>query len=154
LIIISASLAKERRSRHEAEAATLKSREVTKFLEGTLQDVAPSRAMGQDTTILLGILDRTSESIGNEMTNQPAVEAELRNLVGTLYRGIGNYARAEEMHRSALAIRRTLYGSEDPRVAESLNELGLELQAQNKLPEAEKVVGEALAIRQRLFGRK
>jgi serine/threonine protein kinase/tetratricopeptide (TPR) repeat protein len=152
LIIVSAALSKERRSRRDAEAASVKSQEVTKFLEDMVQGVAPSAALGQDTKMLRAILDRTSENIG-KMANQPAIEAELLNLMGTLYRGIGNKSRAEEMHRSALALRRKLFGSEDPRVAESLNELGLELQAQNKLSEAESVIREALAIRQRRFGR-
>jgi serine/threonine protein kinase len=152
LIVVSLSLAKERRSRREAEEASVKSQEVTRFLEEALQGVAPSVALGEDTKLLRGILDRTSERIGNEITNQPAVEAELRNLLGTLYRRIGNFPRGEEMHRAAVEIRRRLFGWLDPRVAQSLNDLGLELQAQNKLAEAQEVVGEAFATRRRLFG--
>jgi serine/threonine protein kinase len=153
LIIVSTSLAKERRSRRVAEAASVKSQQVTRFLETLLRGVAPAVARGQDTKMLRGILDQTSETIGKEMTNQPAVEAELRNLIGTLDRRIGNYGRAEEMHASALAVRRKLFGSNNSRVAESLNELGLDLQAQNKAFEAEKPTAEALMIRRGLFGR-
>jgi eukaryotic-like serine/threonine-protein kinase len=152
LIVVSTSLAEERRSRRDAEAASVKSQQVTKFLETLLQGVAPAVARGQDTKMLRGILDQTSENIGKEMTNQPAVEAELRNLIGTLYRRIGNYGRAEEMHSAALAIRRKVFGSNNPKVAESLNELGLDLQAQNKPFEAEKATEEALVIRRGLFG--
>src|SRR5262249_44534555 len=132
----------------------VKSQEVTKFVEDMLQDVAPSAALGKDTAMLRGILDRTAEGVGKKMTNQPAVEAELRNLIGTLYRQIGNFGRAEEMHRAALEIRLKVLGPEDPKVAESLNELGLDLQAETKLPEAERVVAEALAIRKRRFGKE
>ena len=64
---------------------------------------SPSAALGRDTTMLREILDRTAERVGKEMTNQPAVEAELRSLIGTLYQEIGNYDRAEEMHRAALS---------------------------------------------------
>src|SRR5260370_24415213 len=85
LIVVSASLARERRSRREAEAASVKSQQVTKFLEDMLQGVGPSAALGQDTTMLRGILDRTAESVGKEMTNQPAVEAELRSLICRIY---------------------------------------------------------------------
>jgi hypothetical protein len=35
------------------------------------------------------ILDRTAERVGKEMTHQPAVEAELRSLIGRLYFEIG-----------------------------------------------------------------
>jgi len=42
LLVVSLSLAKERRSRQEAEAASVKSREVTRFLEAMLNGVGPA----------------------------------------------------------------------------------------------------------------
>jgi len=159
LIVVSALLARERRSRREVEAAkakteaeSLRSQQVTKFLEDMLNGVGPSVALGQDTTILRTVLDQTAERVGKEMTNQPAVEAELRVLIGRLYRQIGNFDRAEEMDRAALAVNRKLFGSESPEAAASLNELGLALIAKNKMSEAEGVDSEALAIRRRFFG--
>lgn len=159
LIVVSASLAGERRSRREAqlaqanaEAASFKSQQVTKFLEDMLNGVEPSAALGRDTTMLREILNRTAERVSKEMNNQPAVEAELLGLLGTLYHEIGNYDRAEEMHRSALAIRKKLFGQESAEVATSLNDLGLTLLANNKLTEAEEAHGKALAIRQHLYG--
>jgi len=152
LIAVSASLARERRSRHEAEAASAKSQQVTKFLEDMLNGVAPSVALGRDTTTLRAILDQTAERVGKEMTNQPAVEAELRTLIGRLYRDIGNFDRAEEMNRAALTIDRKLFGPDSPEAAASLNDLGLALMAKNKPSEAERADEEALAIRRRLFG--
>jgi serine/threonine protein kinase len=173
LIVVSASLARERRSRREAEtakasaeiakgkaeiaqakaeAASVKSQQVTKFLEDMLNGVGPSVALGRDTTMLREILDRTAERVGKEMTSQPAVEAELRNLIGTLYRRIGNFNRADEMHRTALALRRSHFGSESAEAAASLNDLGLDLVSEHKLSEAETADAEALAIRRRLFG--
>jgi len=166
LIVVSTSLAKERRSRREADAAarqaeaekanaqteTIKSQQVTKFLQDMLQSVGPAAARGRDTAMLREVLDQTAERVGREMTNQPAVEAELRSLIGTLYEQIGKYSRAEEMHRAALVIRRKLFGTESAETAASLNCLGLALIAERKLPEAEAVDTEALAIRRRLFG--
>src|SRR6266478_4571539 len=159
LIVVSALLARERRSRREVEAAkakteaaSLRSQQVTKFLEDMLNGVGPSVALGQDTTILRTVLDQTAERVGKEMTNQPAIEAELRNLIGTLYHRIGNYHQADEMHRPALAVRRKLFGPESPEAAASLNELGLDLLAEGRLYQAEAADGEALAIRRRLFG--
>ena len=83
LIVVSALLARERRSRREVEAAkakteaaSLRSQQVTKFLEDMLNGVGPSVALGQDTTILRTVLDQTAERVGKEMTNQPAVDAQ------------------------------------------------------------------------------
>src|SRR5260221_10496888 len=145
LIVVSASLAKERQSR-------AKSQQVTKFLEDMLNGAGPIAARGQDTTILREILDQTAARIGRELSNQPAVEAELRGLMGKLYEQIGKYAQAEEMERAALAIRRRKFGPESREAAASLNDLALKLMVQHKLPEAEKAHAEALAIRRRLLG--
>ena len=152
LIVVSASLAEERQARREAQVASVKSQQVTKFLESMLNGVGPSVARGRDTVMLQEILDRTAERVGVEMTNQPAVEAELRTLIGKLYEQIGKYRRAEEMERLALALNRKYFGMESRQAATSLNDLALEFMAQHKLSEAEAVNGEALAIRRRIFG--
>jgi serine/threonine protein kinase/tetratricopeptide (TPR) repeat protein len=151
LIVVSTSLTKEHRSRLEAEVASTKSRQVTRFLEDMLQGVEPSVALGQDTTMLRGILDRTAERVGKEMTNQPAIEAELRDLIGRLYFEIGNYYGAEKMHRAALAFYRKHYGPESREAAASLNDLGLALWKEGNLTDAERTHQEALGIRRALF---
>jgi len=97
------------------------------------------------------ILDRTAERVGKGMTNQPAVEAELRSLIGRLYFEIGNYDQAEAMHRAALAINRKLFGPESKETAASLNDLGLALWKEGNFAEAESTHREALGIRRRLF---
>jgi serine/threonine protein kinase/Tfp pilus assembly protein PilF len=173
LVVVSATLAKERRSRREAEAAessaraaemkaetaerkaeasSVKSQQVTQFLVDMLDGVGPAAARGQDTQMLRSILDRTAERIGTELTNQPEVEVELSSLLGGLYEQIGIFDQAERMHREALAIDQKLFGPESKETAASLNNLGLALVAQEHFPEAEKADAEALAIRRRLFG--
>src|SRR5881397_2901017 len=92
LIVVSASLAQERQSRREA-------RQVKQFLEEMLQGVGPNVAVGRDTAILRDILDQTASRVGKELTNQPAVEAELRSVIGTLFYKTGQYQQAEEMQR-------------------------------------------------------
>src|SRR6267142_952523 len=145
LIVVSASLAQERQSRREA-------RQVKQFLEEMLQRVGPNVALGRDTAILREILDKTASRVGKELTNQPAVEAEMRSVIGALYYETRQFRQAEEMQRASLAIRRKRFGSESPQAAASLNELGLALLADGKLSEAEQVNREALNIRLRRFG--
>src|SRR5882672_6842549 len=145
LIVVSASLAQERQSRREA-------RQVKQFLEEMLQGVGPNVAVGRDTAILRDILDQTASRIGKELTNQPAVEAEMRSVIGALYYQTRQFRQAEEMQRASLAIRRKRFGAESPEAATSLNELGLTLLTSGKLSEAEQVNREALDIRLRRFG--
>lgn len=147
LITVSTSLARERRSRREAESSRT-------FLESMLKGVGPSIAMGQDTKMLKGILDQTADRVGREMADQPVVEAQLRSLIGRVYFEIGSYDRAEEMHRAALAINRRLFGAESQEAATSLNDLGQALMKEGNSPEAEKVLNEALAVRRHLFGER
>jgi serine/threonine protein kinase/tetratricopeptide (TPR) repeat protein len=165
LVIVSAALAKAQRARFEADQALAqarrqkttaetemtKSRQVTRFLKDMLQGVGPSVAMGRDTKMLREILDQTAARVGQELTNQPIVEAELRSLVGRLYYQIGYYPPAEGMHRPALALHERLFGPESAEAAGSHRELGLALWKQGKLAEAESEHTEALRIRRKLF---
>ena len=166
LILISTSLAKERQARKEADAAlqqaeadkekaqteTAKSDQVTQFLENMMKGVGPSVALGRDTTMLREILDKTIDRVGKELTNQPAVEAELQSVIGQVYHELGNFKEAEKVHRTALALHQNLFGKESPQAAASLHELGRTLYSERNLAESEQVLTEALAIRRRLFG--
>jgi serine/threonine protein kinase len=154
LIVVSASLANERRSRQEAEAASTKSQQVTKFLEAMLQGVGPSVALGEDTKMLRRILDQTAERVGKEMADQPIVEAELRNIIGGLYGELGSPAQGEKMVRQALKIHQKKFGPQSLEAAASLNLLGRQLMGQYRRPEAAQAYGDALAIRRRLLGQE
>ena len=151
LVVVSVLLARERQVRREADSDKLEAQQVTKFLESTLQGVGPSVALGRDTTMLREMLDNTADRVG-EMTNQPAVEAELCDVIGNLYREVGNYRRAEDLLGTAVAARRKVSGPESAETATSLNNLGQAYMVQNKLPEAEQAYNEAYKIRQKIFG--
>ncbi len=166
LIVATASLAKEHRARSEADAAlaqaqkdkataqteAAKSQQITRFLQEMLQGVGPAVAVGRDTTMLREILDRTASRVGEGMTNQPGVEAELRRIVGRLCLELGSYDRAEAMHAAELVIRRRLWGAESLEAASTLNDLGNACWKQRKLADAENAYREALRIRRHLLG--
>ena len=144
LIVVSASLAHERRSRHEAKL-------VKQFLENMLKGLDPDFVKGTDTAILREILDTATAGV-DKLTNEPGVEGELRSVIGTVYERTGQYSQAEEMQRAALEICRKRFGRKSLEAAASLNELGLALIANSKMLEAEQVNREALEIRRRRFG--
>ena len=144
LIVVSASLAYERQSQHEAKL-------VKQFLEDMLKGLDPKLVKGRDTTILREILDQAAARV-SQLTNEPAVEGELRSVIGTAYERTGQYRQAEEMQRAALEICRKRFGPESLEAAASLNDLGLALIANGRLLEAEEVNREALEIRQRRLG--
>ena len=152
LIVISVSLARERRARMEANAEAAKSRQVTRFLADMLQSVGPSVAQGRDAKMMREILDKTAARIGTELADQPATQFELQNLVGSVYEQLGVLDKAEAMHRAALALGRRLFGDESRETATSLNYLARVLFRKNNFTEAEADYREALRIRRKIFG--
>jgi serine/threonine protein kinase len=135
----------------KARTEAAKSRQVARFLQDMLQSVGPSVARGRDTTLLQEILEKTEERVSNDLTNQPEVEAELLTTIGLVYGETGQYFRAEDALRKALALQRNLPGRELG-VATSLRNLGHRLALLDRLTEARTVIEEALAINRRLLG--
>jgi eukaryotic-like serine/threonine-protein kinase len=144
------ALAQERKALTEAE----KSRQVAQFLKDMLEGVGPSVAMGRDTKLLQEILDKTAERIGNDLTNQPEVEAQLRTTLGELYRVLGRFDQSEQMHQQALGIQKQLFPRDHADVALSMNDLALVLIEERKLDESEALTRDALEMRRRLLGNK
>ena len=152
LVVVSASLARERKAKTNALNAAAKSEQVTKFLKEMLQSVGPSVALEQDTAMLRAILDRTAQRLGNELTNQPTVEADLQSLIGRVYYELGNYDQAEKMQRDALGLFSAIFGSESKEAVTPLNDLGLTLWRKGSQAEAEAADREALMIGRKLIG--
>ncbi|HXP63592.1 MAG TPA: serine/threonine-protein kinase [Dongiaceae bacterium] len=137
--------------RAKAEAA--KSRQIANFLQDMLKGVGPSVALGRDTKMLREILDQTAERIGKELKGQPVVEAELRATIGDVYVQLGEYGKAEAMHREALRLARHVYGPEHPEVASALDNVSIVLYRQGKFVDAEALERQVLAMRIKALGR-
>ena len=129
-----------------------RSRQVAAFLSDMLRGVGPSVAQGRDTRLLREILDKTVMRVGRDLKEQPEVEADLRLIIGGVYRQLGAYPQAETIDREALALRRRIFGNDHPKVADALNDLANVLCNQSKLDEAESVHRDALAMRRKWSG--
>jgi serine/threonine protein kinase/tetratricopeptide (TPR) repeat protein len=140
------------RLRNQAQSQAIKSQHVAQFLKDMLGGVGPSVAKGRDTTMLREILDKTAERVGKDLKGDPDVGAELRSTIGKTYFDLGDYSKAEAMHREALRLRQALFGETNQFVAASLNDLGDALREQDRLAEAEPMIREALAMRRLFFG--
>ncbi len=159
LVVISVSLARERRALHEADAAlqqskaeAAKSQQVTRFLEEMLQGVGPSVAKGRDTKMLREILDKTAIRIDTALADQPATQAELENRIGTVYEQLGVLDQAEVLHRAALATNRKLFGEDSKAVADTLSYLARAQFRSAQLTEAESTYREVLTVRRKVLG--
>jgi serine/threonine protein kinase len=119
--------ANEAKQRGQAETEASKSRQVAQFLEDMLKGVGPSVALGRDTTLLREILDNTRERVGRDLTNQPAVEIELRTVLAETYLDLEAFSQAESIAREGLERSRLLYGEEHLATARLLVDLGFAL---------------------------
>jgi tetratricopeptide (TPR) repeat protein len=136
----------------KANIESAKSRQVARFLTDMIRSVGPYVASGRNTTLLREILDTTSERLDRDLKDQPDVEADVLDTIGQGYDALGEYEKAEMMHRKALATRKQLLGDEHPDVAASLDHLAIVLYRQWKLDEAEMLHRQALAMRKKLLG--
>jgi tetratricopeptide (TPR) repeat protein len=136
----------------KAKTEAAKSQQVARFLEDMLQSVGPSVAVGRDTKLLREILDKTAERVGLELKGQQDVEAELSYTLGEVYFDLGEFPKAELMHRHALELRKGLPGEDTPLVALSNSHLGRVLLGQRKFIEAEELLRQALVVQRKTPG--
>ncbi len=136
----------------QAHRQAARSDQVAIFLKEMLQAAGPSVARGRDTTLMQEILDKTSQRIGNDLNDQPQVQAELRSIIGNTYFALGRYHDAEVVHRLALETRQATLGKNHPDTAASLHDLALVHELQGKYELAETLHREALEIRIHIYG--
>ena len=137
----------------KASSEAVKSQQVATFLKDMLESAGPEVALGRDTTLLRGILDRTASRVREQLADQPAVQAELLSLSGRVYETIGEDALAEAACRQALAIQRKVLGKNEPALAETLVSLAMAIGGRTEAQqEVEACYREALEIRRQVYG--
>ena len=87
-----------------AKTEASKHQQVATFLKEMLKGVQPSVALGRDTAMLREILDKTAERVGQDLKDQPEVQAELYVTIGVTYDELGFFVQAEAIQREALRI--------------------------------------------------
>jgi eukaryotic-like serine/threonine-protein kinase len=143
--------AEEEKKQAQIEAA--KSQQVAQLLKDMLAGVGPSVAMGRDTKLLREILDKTAEHIGKELTNQPAVEEDLRLTLAGTYRELGLYEQMRQMAGVAFQLGQMRLGPESPDVADALDSMGIAEWKLGHMAEAEAALRKEIAMRKNLPGK-
>ena len=143
---------KAKRESERARVEALKSDQVATFMTDMLEGVAPSVALGRDTTMLREILDRTRERIGKDLEDQPEVEAAVRRVLGSSYRDIGEFEEAERQSRLAVDTMRRELGVDNPDTLIAVDDLAVTLQTIGNYDEAEALFVEALTGMRRVLG--
>ena len=83
-----------------------RSDQVAHFLVDMLQGVAPSVAIGRDTTLLQEIVDQTAKRIDKDLNDEPEVQVDLYLTLGKVYFALQNYKEMEANARCTLQLAR------------------------------------------------
>jgi tetratricopeptide (TPR) repeat protein len=129
--------------RAQTEAA--KATAISDFLQEMLRSANPEALKGSDYTVRQ-LLDDFSAGLGNQLQNQPQVEATIRATIGKAYYRLGDGAKAQQQSERALALRRRVFGEQHEQVAEIAVDLAWSFYEQDQWPAAEQFSRQALAI--------
>ncbi len=124
---------------------------VTNFMTSMFKISSPSEARGNKVTAR-EILDKASKDIGAGLANDPELQAQMMDIMGTVYFGLGLYPRADSLFARAVEIRRRVLGAEHPDTLRSMSSLANTLWSEGRYAEAEKLEREALGIQRRVLG--
>ena len=135
-----------------ARIQATRSEEVAHFLGDMLKGVAPSVALGRDTTMLREIVDKTAGRIDQDLQDQPEVQIELMLTLGQVYHALQLYKQMEANARHTLELARAHFGEQHVTVADALGQLGRALMYLRAADEAETVTRQAIAMQRKLRG--
>jgi tetratricopeptide (TPR) repeat protein/predicted Ser/Thr protein kinase len=134
-------------ARNTALAEAARTQRIQRFMLN-LFDGGDKEAGPADNLRVVSLLDRGVQE-AQTLNNEPAVQAELYQTLGSIYQKLGKLDRADSLLRAGLDQRRSLFGGQSQEVAESLVALGLLRSEQAQLPEAERLVREGLEMDKR-----
>jgi serine/threonine protein kinase/Tfp pilus assembly protein PilF len=138
-------------ARADAEAEAETAATVNELLESLFSSADPHEVKGPDYTVRQ-LLDDYGNTLGDQLRDQPEIEALLRTAVGTAYSNLGQYDEAETHLRAALDIRQRTLDPMHPLIAESLVNLGWLLHLKRDFAEANQHLERALTIQQAVLG--
>ncbi|HKW47638.1 MAG TPA: serine/threonine-protein kinase [Gemmatimonadaceae bacterium] len=147
---IAADRRRIRRALDEATVGTHRAEQVTDFMLHLFDVSAAGQSLG-DTVKLRALLER-GLTRARELKGQPALQAQMLDVVGRLERELGELDQARPILQEALALRRKTDGDVHPDVATSLESLAQVEYDQGNYAEAARLRREVLTMRRRLFG--
>jgi tetratricopeptide (TPR) repeat protein/tRNA A-37 threonylcarbamoyl transferase component Bud32 len=145
----------------QARSESDTTRGVANFLEGMFRSADPvglegirfqSRVDQAADLTAVDILRQGAESLRGELKDQPAVQAKLMAVIGSVYVTMGMLREAEPLLEESLRIREQLSGPDSLETAESLHDLASLRFANFDFSATRQLLERALAIRLRLLG--
>lgn len=135
------------RARDAALAEAARTQRIQRFMTNLFQG-GDEAAGPADNLRVVSLLDRGVRE-AQALSGEPEVQAQLYLTLGSIYQQLGKFDQANTLLSSALDKRKALFGADSRDVAECLVALGMLRDSQAQFPEAEKLVGDGLAMYRR-----
>jgi non-specific serine/threonine protein kinase/serine/threonine-protein kinase len=135
------------RANRERDRAT----RVTDFMTGMFKVSDPSHARGKTITAR-EILDKSSAEINTGMARDPELQAQMMDVMGTVYGSLGLYSSARPLLERSADIRRRVLGPENPETLSTQSHFATILRDEGRYPEAEKLYRETMEAQRRVLG--
>ena len=113
---------------------------MTDLFEGGDDENGPAKDLRAITLVDRGVKK------AHEFDNDPQVQGDLYDTLGTIYQQLGQYGKADSLLEAALKKRLAGFGPNSAQAAETTVELGLLRAAEDRYGEAESLVRKGLAI--------
>jgi len=124
---------------------------ITEFMTNMFKVSDPSAARGNAITAR-ELLDKSSKEIETGLAKDPELQAQMMDVMGTVYQGLGLYPRAEVLVRGAFETRRRVLGPEHADTLKSQGRLAAIAQGEGRYAEAAEIDRQLLVVEQRVFG--
>ena len=129
------------KAKREADAA----RQVVQLMTGILGGLNPAGTYGH-TQSIDEILDRGAAQVDQTLQDQPLVAAHLKDLIGRVYMGMGEFPKARPVLEEAYSMRLAELGDAHPMVGDSLDILGAARMLTGDYEAALEVLEQAVAV--------
>lgn len=134
-------------TRNVAVAEAARAQRIQQFtlnlFQGGSEDVGPA-----DSLRVVTLIDRGVQEARN-LNQEPAIQAQLYETLGSIYQKLGNLPRADTLLRASLDQRRRMFGQEHSEVAQALIALGMLRNAQAEYDSAEALVRRGMEMTRR-----
>jgi eukaryotic-like serine/threonine-protein kinase len=143
-----------RRAEKKARQESAIAQAVNDFLQKDLlgQASAYNQSKPDPNITVRTVLDRAAQNIQGKFTEQPEVEASIRDTIGQTYMDLGLYPEARAQLERALDLDRRAVGLNNRGTLKTMSLLGRTAWLQGRYPDAEKLCDEALQIQRRVLG--
>lgn len=129
-----------------AELQAQKAEQVTLFLMDMFEASSPSQTAGA-TLNVRDMLVRGENEAG-KLEGYPDLKAQMYEVIGEIYRRLGQYAKSESLLRESLEIRQEIHGNYHPETVSSFDKLGLLLINKGNFFTADSILSLALNIKE------